>query len=56
MDTQSKKSENFGRLGRQNMLRPYLQIWEWIFGHAVKAISLPGVRIPPKVGKLQLME
>ena len=28
------------------MLRPYLKIWEWewIFGHAVKAISSPGVR------------
>ena len=28
------------------MLRPYLKIWEWerIFGHAMKAISSPGVR------------
>ena len=25
----SKKSENLGRCGRQNMLRPYLKIWEW---------------------------
>ena len=42
----SKKSENLGRCGRQNMLRPYLKIWEWglIFGRAVKAISSPGVR------------
>ena len=38
----SKKSENLGRWGRQNMLRPYLKIWEWerIFGRAVKAISV----------------
>ena len=44
----SKKSENLGRCGRQNMLRPYLKIWEWelIFGRAVKAISSPGVRSP----------
>ena len=44
----SKKSENLGRCGRQNMLRPYLKIWEWelIFGRAVKAISWPGVRSP----------
>ena len=42
----SKKSENLGRYGRQNMLRLYLKIWEWelIFGRAVKAISSPGVR------------
>ena len=35
-------------LGRQNMLRPYLKIWDWdlIFGRAVKAISSPGVRSP----------
>ena len=28
------------------MLRPYLKIWDWDlnFGHAVKAISSPGVR------------
>ena len=44
----SKKSENLGRCGRQNMLRPYLKIWEreWIFGSAVKAISSLGVRSP----------
>ena len=42
----SKKSENYGRCGRQNMLRPYLKFWEWIFGRAVKAISSPGVRSP----------
>ena len=40
----SKKSENLGRCGRQNMLRPYLKIWDWelIFGRAVKAISSAG--------------
>ena len=44
----SKKSENLGRCGRQNMLRPYLKIWEWewIFGRAVKTISSSGVRSP----------
>ena len=44
----SKKSENLGRCCRQNMLQPYLNIWEWelIFGRAVKAISSPGVRSP----------
>ena len=44
----SKKSEKLGRCGRQNMLRPYLKIWEWewIFGCAVKVISSPGVRSP----------
>ena len=44
----SKKSENLGRCGRQNMLRQYLKIWDWdlIFGHAVKAISSLGVRSP----------
>ena len=43
---ESKKSENLGRCGRQNILRPYLKIWywEWIFGRAVKTISSPGVR------------
>ena len=53
MDTQwrhnkSKISENLGRCGRQNMLRPYLKIWEWewIFGPAVKAFSSLGVRSP----------
>ena len=35
-------------LDRQNMLWSYLKIWEWelIFGHAVKAISSPGVHSP----------
>ena len=44
----SKKSEILGRCGRQNMLRPYLKIWDWdlIFGCAVKVISSPGVRSP----------
>ena len=44
----SKKSESFGRYGKQNILRPYLTIWDWdwIFGHAVKAISSLGVRSP----------
>ena len=42
----SKISEKLGRCGRQNMLPPYLKIWEWewIFGRAVKAISSLGVR------------
>ena len=41
-----KKSENLGQFGRQNMLRPYLRIWDWdwIFGRAVKAIFSPEVR------------
>ena len=44
----SKISVKVGRCGRQNMLRPYLKIWDWdwIFGRAVKAISSPGVRSP----------
>ena len=44
----SKMSVKLGRCGRQNMLRPYLKIWEWewIFGRAVKAISSMGVRSP----------
>ena len=44
----SKKSENLGRCGRQNILRPYLKIWEWelIFGRVVKVIPSPGVRSP----------
>ena len=44
----SKKSENLGRCGRQNMLRSYLKIWEWewIFGRAVKAVSSLGVLSP----------
>ena len=47
----SKKSENLGRCGRQTMLRPYLNIWDWdlIFGRAVKEISSPGVRSPWKL-------
>ena len=42
----SKISEKLVRCGRQNMLRPYLKIWEWewIFGRSVKAISSLGVR------------
>jgi len=44
----SKISEKMGRCGRQNMLPPYLKIWEWewIFGRAVKAISSLDVRSP----------
>ena len=44
----SKISEKLGRCGRQNMLPPYLKIWEWewISGRAVKAISSLGVRSP----------
>ena len=44
----SKKSEILSRYGRQNMLWPYLKIWDWdlIFGRAVKVISSPGVRSP----------
>ena len=44
----SKISEKLGRYGWQNMLRPYLKIWEWewIFGRAVKTISSLGVRSP----------
>ena len=44
----SKKSEKFGGCGKQNMLRPYLKIWDcdWIFGHAVKANCSLGVRSP----------
>ena len=42
----SKISEKLGRCERQNMLRSYLKIWEWewIFGHAVKAIFSLGIR------------
>ena len=36
----SKESENLGQYGRQNMLRPYLKIWE------LELISSPGVRSP----------
>ena len=44
----SKISEKLVRCGRQNMLRPYLNIWEWewIFGRAVKAISSLGICSP----------
>jgi hypothetical protein len=44
----SKMSEKLGRCGRQNMLRPYLQIWDWdwIFGRAVKPISSLDIRSP----------
>ena len=52
MDTQwrhkSKISERLGRCGRQNMVRPYLKIWDWdwILSRAVKAISSLSVRSP----------
>ena len=44
----SKKSENLGRCGRQNIFQPSLKTREgdWIFGCAVKAISSLGVRSP----------
>ena len=44
----SKISESLGRCGGQNMLRPYLKIWDWdwIFGRAVRAISSLGVHSP----------
>ena len=44
----SKISENLGRCSRQNMLQPYLKIWdlELIFGCVVKAISSLGVHGP----------
>ena len=44
----SEKSENLGRCGRQNMLWPYLKIWDWdlIFGRTVKAFSSLGIRSP----------
>ena len=46
--TIQKISEKLGWCGRQNTLWPYLKIWEWewIFGHAVNAISSLGVRSP----------
>ena len=46
----SKISEKLGRSGRQNMLPPYLKIWDWdwIFGRVVKPISSLGVRSPWK--------
>ena len=44
----SKVSEKLGRCGRQNMLCPYLKIWDWDwnFGRAVKPISSLGVLSP----------
>jgi hypothetical protein len=41
----SKKFENLGRCVRQNMLRPYLKIWDCdlVFGRAVRAISSSSV-------------
>ena len=44
----SKVSEKLGQCGRRNMLRPYLEIWEWdwILGRAVKDTSSLGVRSP----------
>ena len=47
-DTQWRHKSEMGRCGRQNMLWPYLKIWDWdwIFGRAVKAISSLGVRSP----------
>ena len=44
----SKISEKLGWCGRQNMLQPYLKIWEWewIFDRAVKAISSLAIRSP----------
>ena len=54
----SQISEKLGRCGRQNMLRPYLNIWEWewIFGRAVKATFSLGVRSPcsfPSLAKVR---
>ena len=49
MDTQWRHNSKISeKLGRQNMLRPYLKIWDWdwIFGRAVKAIFSLGVRSP----------
>ena len=44
----SKMSEKLSRCGRQSMLWLYLKIWDWnwIFGHAVKAISSLGILSP----------
>ena len=44
----TKISEKLGWCGRQNMLWPYLEIWEWelIFGRAVKVIFSPGIHSP----------
>ena len=54
----SKISENLGRCGRQNMLPPYLKIWDWhwIFGRAVKDISSLDVRSPCVRASNQKME
>ena len=47
-DITQRNLKNLGIYGRQNMLRPYIKIWDWklIFGHAVKAISSPDIRSP----------
>ena len=47
-DTQWRHKSEMGRCGRQNMLWPYLKIWDWdwIFDRAVKAISSLGVLSP----------
>ena len=47
-DYKSKISEKLGRCGKKNMLRPYLEIWDWnwILGCAVKAIFSLGVLSP----------
>ena len=39
----SKKSENCGRYGRQNMLRLYLKLWDWdlIFGRTLQWRQFP---------------
>jgi len=52
----SKISERLGRCGRQNMLRPYLKIWDWdwIFGRGVKAIFSLGVRSPCQNPTIQI--
>ena len=43
----SKISEELGLCGKQNMLWPYLKIWEWewVFGRSMKDISTLGVYI-----------
>ena len=48
----AKISEKLGQWGRQNMLRPYLKIWDWdwIFGHVVKTISSLGIHSPCQGG------
>ena len=50
-----KSSQKLGQCGRQNMLQPYLKIWDQdlILGRAVKAISSLGVGSPwPRERKL----